>query len=84
MSCHNNLIEMFLGFPALVLTIKEMIVSLNLSKRLVSAGKFTGFLIRFDEQFHFRHKTWTTDPKKTKFLNYGISLITSLTTSYLL
>ncbi|XP_019853101.1 PREDICTED: uncharacterized protein KIAA1109-like isoform X3 [Amphimedon queenslandica] len=60
------------GFPAVVLTIKEMFVSLNFSKKLVSAGRFTGFLVRFDEQFHFRHKTWTVDPKKHKFLNHGI------------
>lgn len=65
---------MLSGFPAVVLTIKEMSVTLNLSKKLASAGKFTGFLIRFDEQFHFRHKTWTIDPKKHKFLNYGTSV----------
>ena len=62
------------GFPALVLTVKTMQVSVNLSKRLASAGKFSGFCIRFDEQFHFRHKTWTVDPKKHKFLNYGMNV----------
>ena len=62
---------LFIGFPALVLTIKEMQVSLNLSKRLAFAGKFSGFCVRFDEQFHFRHKTWTIDPRKHKSLNYG-------------
>lgn len=57
-----------------MLTIKEMFVSLNFSKKLVSAGRFTGFLVRFDEQFHFRHKTWTVDPKKHKFLNHGMCI----------
>lgn len=48
-----------------------MQVILNLSKKLGSAGRFSDFCIRFDERFHFRHKTWTVDPKKHKSLNYG-------------
>ena len=64
---------MCVGFPALVFTIKDMQVTLNLSKKLGSVGKFSDFCVRFDERFHFRHKTWTVDPRKHKFLNYGES-----------
>ena len=48
-----------------------MQVTLNLSKRLGSTGKFSDFCVRFDEHFHFRHKTWTVDPKRFKSLDYG-------------
>ena len=68
----NEIFFLSLGFPAMVLTVKEMQVSVNLSKKPASAGHFSGFCVRFDEQFYFRHKTWTIDPRKYKFLNYGL------------
>ena len=60
------------GFPALVVTIREMHFLLNLSRKVASTGRFQTFCIRFAEQFYLRQKTWTLDPKRHKFINYAI------------
>ncbi len=59
------------AFPATVLTIKEMHLLLNLSHKAASTGNFSGFCVRFAEQFSTRHKTWTMDAKRHKFSNCG-------------
>lgn len=60
------------GFPALVVTIREMHFLLNLSRKVASTGRFQTFCIRFAEQFYLRQKTWTLDPKRHKFINYAV------------
>lgn len=60
------------GFPALVVTIRDMHFLVNLSRKVASTGRFQTFCIRFAEQFYLRQKTWTLDPKRHKFINYAI------------
>lgn len=62
------------GFPALVLGIKEMRISVNLSHRVVSKGHFTSFGLRFTESFNIRQRAWATLTKK-KMMNHGIYII---------
>lgn len=59
------------SFPALVLTIKEMLLVVNLSRRVASSGNFSGFCVRFANQFTLRQRTWTMDPLKNKIINCG-------------
>lgn len=63
------------SFPALVLTIKEMLLVVNLSRKVASSGNFTGFCVRFANQFTLRQRTWTMDPKKNKMINSGECLV---------
>jgi hypothetical protein len=60
------------SFPALVLTVKEMLLVVNLSRRVASSGSLSGFCLRFANQFTLRQRTWTTDLKKNKMINCGI------------
>ena len=58
-------------FPALVLTIKEMLLVVNLSRKIASSGNFSEFSVRFANQFSLRQRTWTMDSKKNKMINCG-------------
>ncbi|CAI8057299.1 Transmembrane protein KIAA1109 [Geodia barretti] len=60
------------SFPALVLTVKEMLLVADLSRRVASSGSLSGFCLRFANQFTLRQRTWTTDLKKNKMINCGI------------
>ena len=59
------------AFPALVLTIREMSLVVNLSRKVASSGNFSGFCVRFANQFSLRQRTWTMDSKKNKITNCG-------------
>lgn len=68
---YRDVMYMHTGFPALVLGIKEMRISLNLSHHVVSKGHFTSFGLRFNESFNPRQRVWATLTKK-KVINQGM------------
>lgn len=61
-----------------MLTIRDMSLLVNLSRKVASSGNFAGFCIRFSNQFSLRHKTWTMDSRKNKITNCGRLLATHL------
>ena len=61
------------AMPALVVTIQEMRISINVLKKIAIVGRFAGFCARFSDWFTVRQKQWSADHKKKGIENSGMT-----------
>ena len=57
--------------PAVVLTIQDMRISINVRKKIAVVGQFAGFCVRFSEWFPLRQKYWSVDKRKKGLGNFA-------------
>lgn len=71
-TCHSLLHSLYVAaIPALVVTIQEMRISINVLKKIAIVGRFAGFCARFSDGFTVRQKHWSTDHKRKGLENSG-------------
>lgn len=61
----------YAAMPALVVTIQEMRISINVLKKIAIVGRFAGFCARFSDWFTVRQKQWSADHKRKGIENSG-------------
>lgn len=59
------------AIPALVVTIQEMRISINVLKKIAVVGRFAGFCARFSDGFTVRQKQWSADHRRKGLENSG-------------